>query len=315
MNSLFKTFRYLSKHLFWFVIVNVIFLTAAIAYISIPDKGETETQEIARELEYAGRIDVDVDTDDESFELLTYDLLSNEPDRPIDVRSHKVDKGHLLELYPGSYKLVIKNEELGKFNKNLVVSSESEGEEIDFGAKISARKDSIRAESLPKPTVVSELVAIQPTSVPDPTNVAAKPLVVSDPIKVKEVANTKHSIKLSSPMSHCTGYSYSRGFQSWHSGIDWAKREGCWITAAADGKVISAGWDDYGKGYHVVIDHGDGYWTEYLHGDGQFKVEVGDQVSAGREIMYMGTTGNSTGTHLHFGLRYQGNPIDPAPFL
>ncbi|GIF77576.1 M23 family metallopeptidase [Asanoa siamensis] len=101
-----------------------------------------------------------------------------------------------------------------------------------------------------------------------------------------------------------------------HQGIDFAMPENTPERAAAAGTVIAAGWAYTGYGISVVIDHGDGYFTHYAH-QNRTAVEVGQKVKAGQIIGYEGSTGDSTGPHLHFEV-HQGamwNQIDPAPFL
>lgn len=129
--------------------------------------------------------------------------------------------------------------------------------------------------------------------------------------------NPLNGVIFSNPLSNpdCGGYSISRGFLPWHNGVDMAKGGGCPIRAACDGTVTFTGWSSYGEGYNVRIDCGNGVRTDYYHGDGNIWVSSGQQVSRGQDIMYMGCTGNCTGTHLHFGLRLNGVFIDPAPYV
>lgn len=117
------------------------------------------------------------------------------------------------------------------------------------------------------------------------------------------------------PLLGCPGWSWSRGWATWHRGVDMAKRGGCWINSAGAGTVVTAKWGSYGEGYYVVIDHGGGVQTRYLHGNGTFAVKVGQQVAAGQNIMYMGTTGNSTGTHLHFDFMVNGARLNPEAYI
>ncbi|GIF48347.1 murein DD-endopeptidase MepM/ murein hydrolase activator NlpD [Asanoa ferruginea] len=100
-----------------------------------------------------------------------------------------------------------------------------------------------------------------------------------------------------------------------HQGIDFAMPENTPELAAAAGTVFAAGWNYTGYGLSVVIDHGDGIFTHYAHMNAA-AVEVGQTVKAGQVIGYEGSTGDSTGPHLHFEV-HQGmwNQIDPAPFL
>lgn len=118
------------------------------------------------------------------------------------------------------------------------------------------------------------------------------------------------------PLSHpnCAGYSFSRGFTGYHQGVDLAKYPGCPIRAVAAGEVIYAGWSPL-AGFNVQIDHGGGIVTKYFHGDGTFWVKVGQRVQQGDEIMMMGTSGNSTGVHLHLSLIKDGYAINPYPYI
>lgn len=114
--------------------------------------------------------------------------------------------------------------------------------------------------------------------------------------------------------SSCQGYGYSAGFSAWHGGVD-LTHYGCPIRAAGAGKVVFAGWNSFGAGYSVIIDHGGGITTQYMHGDGNIWVRVGDTVFKGQDIMFMGNTGNSFGTHLHLTLKANGVVIDPIPYI
>lgn len=116
------------------------------------------------------------------------------------------------------------------------------------------------------------------------------------------------------PLSYCPGYMISRGVSAWHTGVDMAKPGGCWINASSAGVVEKAEWGSYGQGFYVQINHGNGFISYYYHGNGDFAVQKGQKVNAGQRILYMGTTGNSTGTHLHFELRYNGVIVDPKNY-
>jgi murein DD-endopeptidase MepM/ murein hydrolase activator NlpD len=113
----------------------------------------------------------------------------------------------------------------------------------------------------------------------------------------------------------CSGYGFSRGFAFYHNGVDLAKGSGCPIQAIAAGSVTYAGWSSAGEGYNVKINHGGGIESFYYHGNGNFGVKVGDRVTQGQYIMSMGSTGNSTGVHLHFALVKNGVFVDPAPYV
>lgn len=100
-----------------------------------------------------------------------------------------------------------------------------------------------------------------------------------------------------------------------HTGVDLAAPQGTDIRAAEGGVVIVAEWWS-GYGNTVIIDHGDNVWTLYGHiRNGGIKVEKGDKVKRGQKIAEVGSTGNSTGPHLHFEVRINGSPVDPSPYL
>lgn len=98
-----------------------------------------------------------------------------------------------------------------------------------------------------------------------------------------------------------------------HAGLDLANDIGTHVMAARAGRVIWAGWRG-GYGYTVMIDHGSGYVSLYGHLDDYF-VERGQYVRAGQRIASMGNTGNSTGPHLHFEIRKDGQAVDPMGLL
>jgi len=101
--------------------------------------------------------------------------------------------------------------------------------------------------------------------------------------------------------------------QRMHTGVDMHASYGEPIHACRSGTVVAAGWQG-GYGNAVVIDHGGGMATLYAH-QSRIAVSVGQYVDAGEVIGYVGSTGASTGPHLHFEVRLGGNPVDPAPYL
>jgi murein DD-endopeptidase MepM/ murein hydrolase activator NlpD len=99
-----------------------------------------------------------------------------------------------------------------------------------------------------------------------------------------------------------------------HNGWDIANPAGTHIYAVADGVVKYAGWSDHGYGYMVVIDHGS-FQTLYAHFLGSPTVSAGQSVGAGTVIGSMGSTGLSTGPHLHFEIRHGSSLVDPGPYM
>lgn len=100
-----------------------------------------------------------------------------------------------------------------------------------------------------------------------------------------------------------------------HKGIDVGASAGTAIVAALDGKVIQSGYNK-ARGYYVMIDHGGGTITLYQHGlEGSITVSVGQKVSKGQKIMGVGSTGYSTGNHLHFEIWKNGTPVNPLSYV
>lgn len=103
------------------------------------------------------------------------------------------------------------------------------------------------------------------------------------------------------------------GYARMHTGLDFSAPYGQGIVASSSGTVIMATYFG-GYGNTVVIDHGGGVATLYAH-QSSFAVSSGQAVSAGDVVGYVGSTGLSTGAHLHFEIRINGNPVDPVPYL
>ncbi len=98
-----------------------------------------------------------------------------------------------------------------------------------------------------------------------------------------------------------------------HKGMDLRAPRGTAIYAVAAGTVTKSRYDG-GYGYVVEVDHGNGITTAYAHAS-QLCVKVGDRVNAGDVIALVGSTGNSTGNHLHFEVKVGGNRVNPAPYI
>lgn len=98
-----------------------------------------------------------------------------------------------------------------------------------------------------------------------------------------------------------------------HEGVDLGADYGATVRAAAAGTVVANGYDG-AYGIKVDIDHGNGYHTWYAHLS-RADVSVGERVYKGETIAAVGATGFATGPHLHYQVMYQGQPIDPSPFL
>lgn len=106
----------------------------------------------------------------------------------------------------------------------------------------------------------------------------------------------------------------TQGYRWYHPAVDIANRDGGSILAADAGTVKVAGWSSSGYGNHVIIDHNNGYTTLYAHLS-SLAVQAGQNVGRGAVLGQMGSTGRSTGTHLHFEIMAPGGKVDPLSYL
>jgi len=158
-----------------------------------------------------------------------------------------------------------------------------------------------------------ELAIGQVVIVPDgikPAEILWQPLA-----RVKQTTPDAGTITASGVFVWPTNGTISQRFAWYHKGLDIANKAAPSVLAADSGKVIVAGWPD-GSGYgnRVIIDHGNGYRTLYAHLS-RVSVVAGQTVARGNVIGQMGSTGRSTGTHLHFEVIKNGTYLDPIGVL
>jgi murein DD-endopeptidase MepM/ murein hydrolase activator NlpD len=127
--------------------------------------------------------------------------------------------------------------------------------------------------------------------------------------ETRQAPMAKGTYRLTARFGQTGGY-WSSGV---HTGLDFAGPTGTPILAAASGTVVSTGYEG-AYGNQIIIDHGDGYQTTYNHLSG-IGASVGDKVSTGDQIGRRGSTGNSTGSHLHFEVTKDGKFVDPEGWL
>ena len=126
-----------------------------------------------------------------------------------------------------------------------------------------------------------------------------------------EATDNLASSALHTVVANSTGI--SRGYSEDHPGLDITADDGMSVRAFASGTVREAGYDEE-KGNYIVLNHSDSLESEYCHMQ-SLLFDVGQTVAAGQDIGYVGSTGNSTGPHLHFELRENGTPIDPSALI
>ncbi|MFZ2539127.1 MAG: peptidoglycan DD-metalloendopeptidase family protein, partial [Oscillospiraceae bacterium] len=124
----------------------------------------------------------------------------------------------------------------------------------------------------------------------------------------------KWPVPASSRITSPFGWRTIFGRQELHSGVDIGAGKGTAIVAAADGEVILVKNSSYGYGHHLAINHGGGYTTLYAH-TSRIDVAVGDKVKRGQVIAGVGSTGNSTGNHLHFEVRINSAKKNPMTYV
>ena len=140
-----------------------------------------------------------------------------------------------------------------------------------------------------------------------------------DELALHQIAasNTPFSSPVAAAVRYTSGFGYRRdpinGGQRLHKGADWAGAYGTPILSTADGTVISAGWSS-GYGRLIKIRHSNGFETRYAH-LAKIRVSAGQKVSRGEHIGDMGNSGRSTGTHLHYEVRRNGEAVNPMTYI
>jgi len=178
-------------------------------------------------------------------------------------------------------------------------------------ALLAARRDksatlaSIRED---RASVLDEIQALEQQSADLAARIRAAQQASSSDI-VPPTGNGMFAWPVSGPVTSGYGLRWGR----MHEGIDIAVSLGTAVRAAAAGTVIYAGWLG-GYGNLVVVDHGSGLSTAYAHNT-SFAVSVGQQVAAGQVVSYSGSTGHSSGPHVHFEVRLNGSAVDPLGYL
>ena len=171
-------------------------------------------------------------------------------------------------------------------------------------------------KATPKPATAAAAKAPAPAAAkaPAPAPVAAK--AVQKPVAAQAAPSSGRATgSMVWPMyGTITTYFGQRIWYGIHAGLDISQPCGARVVAADGGTVIEAGWSQYGYGITALIDHGNGFKTRYGHFS-RIAVSLGQRVSRGQLVGYEGTTGNSTGCHLHFETILNGNVTNPLRWL
>jgi len=155
--------------------------------------------------------------------------------------------------------------------------------------------------------IVTEKVKLDEAYISYPKN---EVVAVGTKIRPKEAPTGKFIRPYYGAVTSRYGYRWGRN----HNGIDYGGRTGDPVKAADGGTVTFAGWNSGGYGYMVIINHGNGKETYYAHLS-SVGVKNGQKVAQGAVIGKLGNTGRSTGPHLHFEIRINGKPVNPAGYV
>lgn len=156
---------------------------------------------------------------------------------------------------------------------------------------------------------------------------AGQELIIPDGIKPKEIVvdTTRYVARTVAPIPGVVGEGnfmwptagyISQKYAWYHQAVDIANKSNPVIVASQGGTVVTAGWNAGGYGNYVVVDHGNGYRTLYAHMlNNSVAVKAGERVGQGQKLGIMGSTGRSTGTHLHFEVIGPGGKLNPLTVL
>jgi len=192
-----------------------------------------------------------------------------------------------------------RNDTLAKIASRFKVAAESINKFNQLGSKLTVGQTIIIPGGRPPATQVTIPIPTKTPTVTSPT-----------PTKNINLPLPQGGGKLLWPTVHRRITQY---FSWYHPGLDIADNLGTPLLAADDGIVEVAGWNRGGYGYYIIVDHGGGLKTLYGHSS-KILVSVGDRVERGQQIANMGSTGRSTGPHLHFEVRLNGRRVNPLKY-
>ena len=199
------------------------------------------------------------------------------------------------------------------------VAESATNEQRGLVARLVASRDALTAAEREKRSTLSSIQSDRSDVLAEIEDLEAESEALAARIRAAQQQSSGSSAQVvgSGQFSWPVSGSVTSGFGSrWgrmHEGIDIAVGQGTPVHAAAAGTVIYAGWME-GYGNLVAIDHGNGLSTAYGH-NSALACSVGQTVSAGQVIAYSGSTGHSTGPHVHFEVRVNGSPVDPLGYL
>ena len=214
-----------------------------------------------------------------------------------------MSKGTLTSTEPIAYEVVTSSDPELASGSTVVKEEGSDGSKDVTYAYLQKNGETISQE------VVGEKVTMEPVT-----------QVVSEGSRLTSVSLTRvasrgsnSSTGIAWPLRGTINSPYGTRWGKLHTGLDIGASTGTSYSAAASGTVVSAGWGG-GYGNMILIDHGNGVKTRYAHSS-KLLVSVGQHVKQGQRIGLVGSTGNSTGPHLHFEVIINGSTVNPSSYL
>lgn len=246
-------------------------------------------------------------------EATTTEYVSN-----VEVKSYKADEGEIKDL---DSLMDIANSKFSIALSTDIVYTQ----EIPHGTKVEYNDDEYISYNKVKSKGKNgkEEVVIRVTYVDGVQTEANQTAVnvIEEAVDEVVIKGTRESVTTGSfdwpvPYTHAISSPFGPRWGRNHNGIDIADSGiyGQTIVASDGGTVVEAGWSNGGYGNYVVIDHGNGYRTLYAHCS-SVAVSAGQVVSKGQAVGYIGSTGNSTGPHLHFEIQENGTPVNPLNYV
>lgn len=262
-----------------------------------------------------------------------------EADKKPEVITYTVKSGDTLEAIANTYKVSVATiaessginkdnllkpgQELRFPSVNGILHKVKDGENLwdisdAYDVNVQTIVDSNNMSEPDKLKIGQELIvvgAVKKKIVNEPVKTASKPSKSTSSSSSKKVASRGSTSKSGIwPVNGYVSSPFGQRGGEFHKGMDIAAPTGTDIKAFMSGTVISSGWNNSGYGYLVTIRHSNGLVTYYAHCS-KLLVKAGQHVERGQHIAEVGSTGNSTGPHLHFEVRRSGSPVNPRGYL
>lgn len=251
-------------------------------------------------------------------DMLTKEILAANPGNTEETALHAGQKINVVSYAPYltfiSKGVLTQSETIPYEVQTIIDDSLATNEQVVKQQGIEGSKQ-ITAEYTQKNDVIIEKQIIDEQITKEPvTKIVSKgPIIQPYTIAYASSRGTGSVSGLRWPFSGYISSTYGNRSRDFHKGIDIAGRSGTPFVAAASGRVVEAGWSG-GYGNMILIDHGNGIKTRYGHAS-KILVSIGQRVTKGQTIALLGSTGISTGPHLHFEVIINGNAVNPRNYL